>query len=467
MSRKKSFSSFGKSTFERELESHEEDVEAILKQIQTMEVQKNKTDFHVPDVVDRLLNDNSSPSRTRTKSKSHHKKHRKSREIREVHKIISPLDAVPSSAHYAPNFDAVLTNAPQLKIAQSFISPKKKLDLDSCTMNEMINQWSAGIRNVSFSKQTSREPTPSDSRSTFSSRMSHQSSIAELPPIQKQPTLGIISLGGNRDSYINAEITPSPTEYQAITPIAKPAKALSFEGQASRPQNTRQDYIMRDVGKNIDAIKKRPPRIIPFDKQSSRTPRKAQEDDIWKDIEEEQKRIINDLFKQPEPAPKREKKKESFTLQTGQVKHPFQHIMRKEVNPQVEYEPIQSLRSLDRPVTSFNIKQPALKKDRMVYRKSEAPDIIYDNVNEEWKNTQKRATTPIPINKEMVRRDPYHYMPHGCGQGKFPEPKSALTNRTTVLYDRQSDRKCLLDSPLNLLRPITPSAAEQLPTTTK
>ena len=56
-----------------------------------------------------------------------------------------------------------------------------------------------------------------------------------------------------------------------------------------------------------------------------------------------------------------------------------------------------------------------MKYDRQVYRKSDAPDVIYGNVNESWKKTQPDVNVPI-MDLGHDKHDPYYYMPKPCGE---------------------------------------------------
>lgn len=430
---KRSLSAFGKSMFERESDpvKNEANIDALLKQIQTIDVGKVKKSFAIPDVIDRLLSkDEQRPVRSRKRSTR--AEQRSARQIRQVQKIVSPLDNIPSAAHYTPNFDAVLSSAPKLAFQRAEMG-EKRVSLDNCTMNEMMTKWASSIRTVEIEGQKPKNDPI-------------------LPQTQpgtpkKMTASGVISSNATRDSFLRREQTPGPTDYNVSAPKDKVKMVTTFDQQPSRPPQAHSHHVIRDVRSDIDYTKPRAPRCIAFDKQSSRNPVKKVDDAIWEEIEEEQKRIIESMQKPEKKKPPQQKKKQGFALQTGRPSTPFEHIMRKEVEPEVEYDVAKSRRALDRPVTSFNIRQPALGRDRMVYSKSEAPDVMYDNVNDQFLKTVSRATTPLGMDREVKRRSPYHYMPKPCGAGDYPDAHSTVTGKRSIEIGKMAKRKCMLDTP--------------------
>ena len=119
-----------------------------------------------------------------------------------------------------------------------------------------------------------------------------------------------------------------------------------------------------------------------------------------------------------ENGPKKKKvkvKTADFAKQTRDERSPFYQFMRKEWEPSKPYDVERGLKYLERPKTAFDISQKSYKYDRQLYNKTEAPDVIYGNSNDNWKKTQPDVSSPV-MESYHVRRDPYYYMPHPCGE---------------------------------------------------
>jgi hypothetical protein len=123
--------------------------------------------------------------------------------------------------------------------------------------------------------------------------------------------------------------------------------------------------------------------------------------------------------------------------------------MREEVD--VVYDVNASRRALDRPATSFDIRQPVFKSahDRLVERHSEAPDVMYDDVVQQFENTQPRATSPLQFSREIDRHEPYHYFPHGCGRGDDIAQTSTVVGKPSVDIGKMTKRKTRIEVPEN------------------
>ncbi|OHS98428.1 hypothetical protein TRFO_35168 [Tritrichomonas foetus] len=477
----RSYSAFGRSTFDRDIDVHStKEVDKLIKHIHTMEYHKIRPTHAIPGVIERLLNVEENRTRSRIKSSSHHKIKKKNKEIREVKKVVNPLDNGPGAAHYSPNFDSILSKSPKHRFQKAEFEPIKKVsNLECCTMSEMLNQWSTQIRRYNFQQptdtsssrklshtqkvksQVSKTENENENEGDEDNEMAKTQPVkserktvrpppdAPLPPKPESKVPGLISSEANRSSFLRHEETPGPSDYQKIVFSSIPLNVPSFENQAPRPTSTPQDaHMIRDIGNNIDAIKKRTAQCIPFDKQSSREPKKKRDEDIWLQIEAEQARIIENLKKDGNVIRiKKKKEKPPFKLQTGKPEHPFEHIMRKENEPAEPLHVEKSLKALDRPVSSFDISTPAESSDRMVYRQSDAPDVIYSDVNEQYKNTIPRPASPVPIARTVTRHPPYYYMPKPCGQGLYNPAVTSLSNKRTVNFDLMGERQFMLDSP--------------------
>ncbi|KAH0796019.1 hypothetical protein GPJ56_000087 [Histomonas meleagridis] len=300
------------------------------------------------------------------------------------------------------------------------------------SMSEMITQFNTQLRSINFVNDTNSISSISSSTNSY------------CPHTNNAP--GIISSNADRDGFLKKEPTPSPTDYNVGTNFIT-RKAVPFNKQSSRPTyDTSLYHAYRDIGPSIDSTLPKSGRCIPFNKQSSRNLIPKSEDPIWKSLEEEQKRIIEHLRPENETNSKNNKRKKStFELQTPQVLNPFQHIMRKEIEPKVPYNVEENKKSLDRPINSFDISQPSFKNDRTIYNVTEAPDIFYDYM-EQFNNTIPSVKVP-DLNKMQKRKSPYYYMPKTCGKGKLMKQKSKLNLKNTLDFKRMSERKFLMETP--------------------
>ncbi|KAK8890175.1 hypothetical protein M9Y10_034943 [Tritrichomonas musculus] len=466
--RQQSLSAFAQSAFERDImPTSEEDVDKILKQIHKIDNGKVKHRNKIPSYVDRLLNNEEGRTRSRVKSANSPQIRKQTREIREVKKVVNPLDGGPSAVHYSPNFDSVLTSQPKHQFQKAERNPTASANLEVCTMGEMLQQWSGQLRRINFENPTKATPTKKKRINNWNNSVSSTSDLNDKlperttvrpppdtppPPKPQSKIPGLISGEANRDSFMYHEYNPGPSQYQTnlTSTLKRPRTGLDFGSQASRPTTTiASTATIHNVGANIDATKPRTAQCIPFDKQSSRFPSKRKDDSIWEEIEAEQERIINSLKTEETKKEEKKKTKEPFMLQTSNPKHPFQHIMRKETEPSQLLDVEGNLKTLDRPVTSLDISTPAESSDRTIYRKSDSPDVFYNDINEQFKATIPRATSPVPIARTVTRHPPYYYMPKPCGQGLYNVPSTSMSTKRTIHFDKMGERQYMLDSSFN------------------
>lgn len=380
-------------------------IEKILNSVREMEFTKSKsTNYKIPKVVDRLLQD--------CPVSYHHSKpgkrkviYRKAPEIREVKKQVSIRDGGPSSTHYDPNYNAILKSAPKFKFSSSFPEKKEKIqNLNVSTISEMINSWTTEIRETNFSSQ---EPTTIDNCEIFSS-FTPSSSLSDAP--------GIISNSGHNLKWVGGEKTPGVGSYDLSQSDMKGKMIVSFDKQSSRPPQKTNSACLHDTRSGLDAIKPRAPRAPSFEKQSSRFPLTKNNDSLWDEIEAEQKEILSKLDIPQRDKTRVKKKVQPFSLQTTNFdKSPFHHIMRKETEPSQSYD---TERAYRRPKTAFNISQPAFQNDRAIYCRSEAPDVIYDNVQQQYNNTIKKTISNIAFCSQRISPYPYKF-----NQKKFKKLK--------------------------------------------
>lgn len=406
----RALSSFGKAGFAERVKGNN-DVDKLLDRVKNMELTKYKNEFNgrLPPVVNRLLNkDSKEYKRRRSRAYANEEKPKKKPVKRVVIKepvtLESKSNEMPGSAHYTPNFESILTASPAYTINDKVDSQPIIQGLGTNMLSEMVSKWGTNLRTVQFIKlkETSLD-------------------FAPLPESTVHDTKGVSfphDGHSERDSFITGEVTPGPSAYNVKrTSLKKPVR--KFDEQTSRPvDNDPLIKPIRDIRADIDRTQKRQPRQLPFDKQSSREKKAKQEDPIWTEIEEEQKKMLSKMDSKRQKEKPKTARKEPFALQTRNrdERGPFSHIMRKEVDPKYEYDVDKSWKYLERPKTAFNISQPAQKTDRMVYRKSEAPDIFYNDVQRQWNETQKSFGSPPIFGNTHDRYDAYYYMPHPCGQ---------------------------------------------------
>jgi hypothetical protein len=310
----------------------------------------------------------------------------------------------------------------------------------------MIGKFFQNIRTVNFQQQTPLPPTASEPV------------VAET----KGRHLSVIATTARRGSFYAPKAGPGPGDYQ-VAPSAVPAKGVSFKGQSGRRDPPLRNAHLPDVGPGVDHTRPRSPQVIPFDRQSGRNPQKRVEDRFWDEIEQEQERILQAFAGGPKKSARKKRSKSSFKLQTPQVAHPFAHIMRDETD--VHYDIGASRRALDRPASAFDIRQPAFKsaRDRLEVRRSDAPDVVYDNVMEQFAKTRPRATSPLPIDREITRHPPYDYFPHGCGRGDFLPPESTFSGKPSVDIGKLGKRKTRLETQGNFKRLLHHGIPRNLP----
>ena len=244
--RQQSLSAFAQSAFERDImPTSEEDVDRILKQIHKIDNGKVKHRQKIPSYVDRLLN-NEERTRSRVKSANNPKINRQFREIREVKKVTNPLGDGPSAVHYSPNFESVLSSPPKHQFQKAEKNPTASTNLDVCTMGEMLQQWTGQLRRINF-ENPNATPIKNKRAKTALSSSNLNNSIPErstvrpppdspAPPKPPSKVPGLISGEANRDSFLNHNYNPGPSEYQTVSINPKKTRIVSdFSQQASRP----------------------------------------------------------------------------------------------------------------------------------------------------------------------------------------------------------------------------------------
>lgn len=431
-------------------------LETLMSSVKTLETspKKNKATGRLPEVVNRLIDKDSKYYKRRRTIPTGHQANskRKIPQVREVKKAVSVLDNEPGAAHYSPKFASILPKSPAISLKDKNSTSKlDKSNVDECSMSEMIVAWSDHIRNVDFTK---------------AEKSSNSLDYAPLPPSTVEGAnvykFSQDARYANRDSYIIGEKTPGPSAYNT-TKNTKKNHATLFHLQVSRFNDMdKLEKPIRDTRSAMDAIRKREPQQISFDKQAPREKRVKEEDPLWQEIENEQREILKNLITQ-EKAKKAVKKQKTadFAKQTRDNRSPFAHIMRKETD--VVYDVESSLKYLDRPTTSFDIGQKAYKFKREILNKTEAPDIMYFDSHEQWKKTKPRDQVS-DFNKLHYRKDPYYYMPKPCGEEdkrskeeiyrdeEFMREREMTSTRRQPPSEPPERLKRIIDTPLQLQR---------------
>lgn len=454
-------SSYGRQTSGLDSNKLTRSIENFLNDVKNLENSPVKPveTAKLPAVVSRLVDKEGKYYRRRKTLPVQPRSTPKAPQVRTVKKQITSLDQNPGAAHYNPNFNAVLANEPVVSMPRAFETPDKS-NLDNVPMGEMLKNFSSHIRAVEFEQPETRNID-----------------LKPLEPscVENQKTYIIpTKLDVKRDSYIVGESTPGPSAYNTVTK-KKVKDVIPFQCQVSREDiGEHFEKPIRDTRSAIDATKKREPRPIPFDKQESREKKAKKEDSIWKEIEEEQKRLIEQQIEIEQKRKEKrlaEKSTKERSLKKKKVqpmsrggrdeRGPFAHLMRKEVEPLVPYEVDRTYKYLERPKTAFDIKQKSFKEDRQIYVKTEAPDKLYDNVVDEWKNTKPKENVPN-FDALHYRYDAYHYMPKTCGEddkrsrAEIDAEKRELTLRTMPPTSTRKGKpkalKRIIDTPLSIKR---------------
>jgi hypothetical protein len=92
--------------------------------------------------------------------------------------------------------------------------------------------------------------------------------------------------------------------------------------------------------------------------------------------------------------------------------------------------------------------------NRTIYNKTEAPDIIYPNVIEQWKNINSRdQAKDILFSRQADKHDPYYYMPKPCEEDNYLPNSDLMINKENVpSLDRMPPRRIFQDTPIEFTR---------------
>lgn len=349
--------------------------------------------------------------------------------VREVRRVITEKKVTPGADHYNPKYEAIL---PSTHIIHLSNNPEKQRQVTprDATQGEMIRFFTSAMREVNLA--------PSNSRPAIETVES---------PTKEAKGVGIVSGSAQRYSYLRPNTNPSPGAYNPQVQESKHSHPR-FDQQSERPSIVQTTYgTYRDIRKALDYTHHRVQQAVSFDQQVPREKLQLRDRDIWSDIDAEQKAFLEIINPTRKEKKAKRKEEQPFSKQTSNFgKSPFRHLF-TEASPDA---PMLNMdieeRKAKRPVTAFDIRQPAFKGDRTIYAKTSAPDIVYEDAPDQWKKTQQTEGSPIPLALQQERKPPYEYMPQQCGKGKYLRPGSTLSPRTTVNYSVMSRRKTMLNT---------------------
>ena len=414
-------------------------------------------------------------AKTRSRYLPRQKQVRKVPVVRKYEKKRNSLNELPSSAQYTPNFDVCLPSAPQFMFPRAL--HERMLDANHRTQCEMIKVWEKGPRTVKYGpenkdKKRKKEGNSSDDMSEEEEEEEDISSppsppsvapmqsivhppvkdskdASDIPLKSKKQPVGIISSNCVRDSFIPKSEAPAPGQYQIKRLSVDKNRLAAFDGQSTRKGiELLPDRSHFGIGKSIDSTKPQPPRCIPFSMQLSRN-KETKQKDIWSEIEKEQKQLYNVLHPQESIEIPKKQSIQPFSQQTTYFdKHPFQSFMGPEETKDLVYDVEQSLKLSDKKIKPFeNFGRRTNDSDRAIYVASEAPDIIYKDVNLQWIKTQKNNGSG-PIFKNMnSRKCAYDYMPKISGGNYTTIKNDNWSYRTPALMDKMGEIEMMLNLP--------------------
>ena len=335
-------------------------------------------------------------------------------------------------ANYNPNFSATLPTVPQVLISGT--ERKVRLNPGNMTQSEMLQAWNRGLRDVALMSGRVDPPEP-----------------AEEPEAKQPRGPGIISKEANRDSFFDTREAPPPGHYTIERSLDK-HRVVEFSKQAPRKEaRGLPDRVHHNVAQNIDYTKPRAKGTVPFAKQTGREMTKKDKQDLWAEIEAEQKELLEVLHPPGEVKVAKKKPVEPFARQRPAFEgSPFEKLMGPQETRDLQYDVEKSLKALDKKVAPMpNFGRRLDDCERTVYVKTDAPDAFYPRVREQWAGLHPSGTTPLFKNMGE-RKSAYDYMPKTCG-GPYTFIEEVNEHRTPVVMDRMGERKLAMsESPMFL-----------------
>lgn len=440
---------------------------------------KMYTNISVPGVSERLLacpSNSLNLTKTRSRYISRQKQVKKAPTIRKYEKQQNELQEVPSSVQYSPNYEASFPSAPSFPFPRA--CHERMIDSRLKTQSEMIKVWEKGPRTVKFGpknkpkkeekkvEEEEEEEEESNDQLQESNEKTKQNQISSTKPIipppkiinsttknlsnlQKKQPVGLISQSCDRNSFIPKNDIPAPGHYQVKRLLVDRNCATSFDGQSTRKSfEPKADRTYFNLGKNIDSTKPQPPRCLPFKIQLSRS-KEVKQKDIWSEIEKEQQQLYDVLHPKEIIEIKEKSKVQPFSRQTTYFdKHPFHSFMGPEDTKDLVYDVDLSFKLADKKIKpANNFGRRITDNDRAIYVTSEAPDVFYKNVNEEWLKTKKNYGGAPIFNNMHERKSIYDYMSKDSSGGYIVIKDDNWNSRTPALMDKMGEREMMLNLP--------------------
>lgn len=446
MSGYKTLSKFGRINLERPIGGNKvENVDELLQEIKHLNDSPIKKTSVAATIAfsNRLVQSRQGGAKIRSRYLPRKKPEKHLPQVRQYVKPEVADEGVPGSAQYTPNYNVYLRQTPQIAIGSSEpvqvrrqFKDEKRFDATKMTQSELMRAWQKDLRTAAF-----------DIDSRVPNEMSESSELIHTPKFSSRAP-GVISNACNRISFLPPQDTPAPGAYSVSRPLDK-SRVISFNGQATRKEiETIPDRTHMQIARGLDYIKPNPPRPILFAKQTSREKEQNQDKSVWDEIEAEQKALLDVLHPKEEKKETVKQKKQPFSQQTTHFHiHPFESFMQLDASTNLQYDVDKSLQSLDKKLQPMpNFGRRLNDTDRTIYNKTEAPDILYPNVNEEWNNVH--PTTGVAPNFGFMheRKSAYDYMPQTCG-GAYTYVEIPWSYRTPCVMDKMGERKIIIEVP--------------------
>lgn len=153
-------------------------------------------------------------------------------------------------------------------------------------------------------------------------------------------------------------------------------------------------------------------------KQVGREQMRLEQDSIWAEIVAEQKKLKNGIHPHEKPMTEKKTKKEPFSTQTSYFgKSPFDHLLMTEAPRDVYYDisNLDNMLGKRRSKSQSHFGRRLDDTDREILNKTDALDVMYPNMADQWLKTKKSSGSVINLSRLELRRSAYDYMPQTCG----------------------------------------------------
>jgi hypothetical protein len=356
--------------------------------------------------------------------------------VRRVYRPDQSMNVVPGATQYTPNYLVGQIQAPKIRFG---VDPRETnreakvigsvvMRAEDCTRSQMVVAWQHYLRVIRFLPEQ---------KAPASGQTQPEPISASKPHVR----------ASSRDSYIPQKTVPSPDHYHLARSLDK-HRVIAFNRQSTRPEvPTVPDRSHERIGEGIDSTKPRIVCPIPFRKQPGREPAPSNKGEVWAEIEAEQKHLLDTLRPPEPPAPAQPKLRESFALQSGSFDtHPFAPFFGPECTRNLHYDVEETLAATNtqiQPRTHFGRRLE--DSSRTVYAITDAPDVLFSGVREEWAQSHPGPQVPL-LQLAPERKSPYFYMPRPCGKGmRGLDPNEFWNEPTPVVMSRMGERTTQID----------------------